>query len=120
MKAISGWHYRQAVSEARYYHPGYDPASRLGCYVSPNNSERQSRLLLPGLVRRNIYAGGEATHNIHSARLRRVDVAGRQSAGVAIVIDVPCRTLMLTIFLNSKFSTYFQGRFSSYIFKGAS
>ncbi|EYC35670.1 hypothetical protein Y032_1004g3364 [Ancylostoma ceylanicum] len=58
--------------------------------AAPNRTygERQSRLPLPRP--QHSCGAGEPTPNIHSARPRRVDVA---AAGVAVVIDGPCRLL---------------------------
>ncbi|EYB84369.1 hypothetical protein Y032_0317g2309 [Ancylostoma ceylanicum] len=38
MARFFGWHYRQAGSGTRYYHPSYGHASRLGYNESSNNS----------------------------------------------------------------------------------
>ncbi|EYB89316.1 hypothetical protein Y032_0233g3094 [Ancylostoma ceylanicum] len=47
-------------------------------------------ILLRTAAPQHLRGAGEATLSVHTARPRRVDVAARQSAGVAIVIHVPC------------------------------
>ncbi|EYC38327.1 hypothetical protein Y032_0724g1847 [Ancylostoma ceylanicum] len=60
--------------------------------LSHRGTEHNNMDFIKGTSTTIVTVAGEATPNVHSARQRHVDVA---ATGVAIVIDVPCRNVLL-------------------------